>query len=317
MAGRLNGRSPARSNSRRPLTSVNWPWITDWLARWMLPPYFAVFSFAMVVYFLRRDLIGIDSRIYARAAATWLAGGDPWFVPVHGYLFAAPPPTLLPFVPFGLLGESVTATFWVLGSLVAGILIIRHLQLPIWWILFPPLVNGILAGNADVLLVALLLRGGSAGAALAAFLKIYALVPVIGERRWRALLLTVTALAVTVPFLPWAAYLDKSEEIVGTLARQAIGISGYGTPWLMIATAIALVRLGSRLGGWLAVPALWPHTQLHYSTLALPALARTQATPMAAFVAALLFAPEIRWLPAVAVLVLTIGTIVRGLRRTA
>jgi len=298
---------------RRRRTTADWPWIVNWLTKWVLPFYFAAFAVGMVVYFIGHGLVGIDGRIYTRAAAEWLSGGNPWGVSVEGYLFAAPPPTLIPFVPFALLGETLSALLWVAGSAVAGVLLVRRLHLPLWWILFPPLINGILAGNADVVLVALLVNGGSAVAVLATFLKIYAVVPLLGEKRWQALAITAAALILTAPLLPWRSYLQQSGQIAETLASQAVGISAWGTPFLMIGVAVALAGVGPRFAWWLAVPAVWPSTQLHYSTLALPALANVRAPPAAVLVAAMLFAPENRWFPALAVIVLAIGAILHRL----
>src|SRR5438552_8871262 len=156
---------------------VNWEWIVAWLSRWILPPYFALFAVGMPVVFIGHCLVGIDARIYTHAADVWLSGGDPWQASVDGYFFAAPPPSLLPFVPFALLGETPSAILWVAGSLAAGVFLVRQLRLPIWWILFPPLINGVLAGNADVILVALLVNAASVGAVIATFLKIYAILP--------------------------------------------------------------------------------------------------------------------------------------------
>jgi hypothetical protein len=294
--------------------SVDWGWIVDRFADWVLLPYFVAFCAPMVVYFVSHGLVGIDARIYAHAASTWISGGDPWRAPVEGFLFAAPPPTLLPFLPFALLGETLSAVLWVSGSLVAGILLIRRLGLPGWWILFPPLVNGILGGNPDVVLVALLVMGGTGGAVIATFLKIYALVPILGERRWRPLLVTGGALLVTVPLLPWHTYLHDWDEIAATLGSQSLLVGGYPTVWLVVATAIALAGLGARSAGWLAVPALWPSFQPHYSMLALPVLARGRASRFIVIIAAMLYAPAIRWFPAAAVLVLFGGAIVTRLR---
>jgi hypothetical protein len=306
--------NPVRQVERHGPSSVDWARIVGWLTKWILPAYFAAFSLALLVYFVGHGLVGIDARIYTHAAASWLSGGDPWGSSVQGFLFAAPPPTLLPFVPFAVLGETLSSILWVTGSLAAGMVVIRTLKLPPSWILFPPLVNGILAGNADVVVVATLLRGGPVAGTLASFLKIYAVVPLIGERRWRALLITAATLAGSALFLPWGQYLAQFGSIANTLARQSMGLSSYGTPWLMVGTALALARLGPRLAGWLAVPALWPSTQLHYSMLAVPALASMRSTPTAFLVAAILFSPQVRWLPAAAVIVLAVGVTLRGFR---
>lgn len=49
------------------------------------------------------DRLGIDAHIYQMAARAWLTGQDPWGATWQGYLFAAPPMTLLPYAPFAWL----------------------------------------------------------------------------------------------------------------------------------------------------------------------------------------------------------------------
>ncbi len=49
---------------------------------------------------------------------------------------------------------------------------------------------------------------------------------------------------------------------------------------MLIPTVVALVALWKRGAEWLAVPALWPYTQLHYAAIALPVAAKD---PVVAF----------------------------------
>jgi hypothetical protein len=72
----------------------------------------------------------------------------------------------------------------------------------------------------------------------------------------------------------------------------------------MVPTIAALALLRSRDAAWLAVPALWPFTQLHYSVLALPVAARS---PLTAFL--LCFA--VLYLPPIAVIILAIDVVAR------
>ena len=73
---------------------------------------------------------------------------------------------------------------------VAGaVATIRLLRLPWWWILFPPFLDAAWNGNPQNLLVPLILVGAGP---IAAFLKIYALVPIALTLRWRALLVTAS-----------------------------------------------------------------------------------------------------------------------------
>ena len=118
---------------------------------------------------------------------------------------------------------------------------------------------------------------------IAAFLKIYAVVPIALTLRWRALLVTGIALIVTAPFLPWGSYLAQFGDLSNALAEQSDGgLSATAIPWLIPIALIALVAAGRERAAWLSVPALWPATQWYYSTLAVPAL-----TPIAAAVIAI------------------------------
>jgi hypothetical protein len=280
-----------------------------------LPVFFLSYSAGLTAVFVARGYVGIDARIYAEAARAWISGADPWAASVDGFFFAAPPPTLLAFAPFAILGPSLCAAIWVGGSAAAAVLVIRRLGLSWWWVFFPPITNGVLAGNPDVIIVAFVLtRSGLFGAA-ATMLKIYALVPIVGERQWRAAAVSVIALIATVPLLPWGEYLSRAGAIAAMLDAQAAGMSAFGTPWLMALVVLGLVVLGPQLAGWLAVPALWPSTQLHYSALALPALSRVKH-PLTLLIASLLLSSEIVWGPPAAVLVLATAAVVGRVRAT-
>src|SRR5450830_1845858 len=147
------------------------------------------------------DTVGIDGRLYYRAAATFVAGGDPWTAAsaqtltntwppssalVH-FLFTGPPPTVLAFVPFVWIPEDAFVVGWLGLSVAAAVYTTRRLHLPLWWILFPPLVSGLVVGNPQIVCLALLLSGSTWLQSLAAPMKAYAVIPMVGERQWRAL----------------------------------------------------------------------------------------------------------------------------------
>ena len=69
-----------------------------------------------------------------------------------------------------------------LAVIAGGVATIRLLHLPWWWLLFPPLVQCVLSGNVQSLIVPLILlpAGG-----LAVILKIYAGLPLAILGRWR------------------------------------------------------------------------------------------------------------------------------------
>ena len=105
---------------------------------------------------------------------------------------------------------------------------------------------------------------------LAPVLKIYAFAPLLGERRWVTIVTATLLLTITAFMLPWGQYLADAPLIAATLTQQTVGLSAFSVPWLLPVGILGLMGLGLRRAGWLAVPVLWPHTQLHYATTALP-----------------------------------------------
>ena len=183
---------------RRPFNS---PWVISIVSRYALPAWFAIESIlgiALVVGDPRYWLF--DGRLYLEATRTWLAGGDPWDVQLLGNYFAAPPLTLLPFVPFALLPPDLGLALVALTVCGGAIATIRLLRLPWWWLLFPPLVQCVLSANVQALIVPLILVPGGA---LAIVLKIYAGLPLLILGRWRSLLLAAGIVLLTLPILPW------------------------------------------------------------------------------------------------------------------
>jgi hypothetical protein len=147
----------------------------------------------------------------------------------------------------------------------AAVWAIRHLGLPLWWLLFPPLFDALIGGNPDALVLPLLLVGGPL-AGLAAVLKVYALVPLILQRRWGAVAIAVAVSILSVTQLPnFVASASTVGSVLGTSAR----LSAWGT-WLAIPVIAALWLLRRRGAEWLVVPALWPNTQGHYAAMSLP-----------------------------------------------
>ena len=246
--------------------------VRSWVERYWLAVWFGVISL-MRLSSLATGQIGFDARLYLDATRAWLAGGDPW-ISIEAQRFAAPPPTLIPLAPVAVLPEPVGIAILV-GLAVAGaVATVRLLRLPWWWLLFPPFVDAAWNGNPQNLLVPLILVGAGP---VAAFLKIYAIVPIALTLRWRALLVTATFLLVTAPLLPWASYIAQFGDLSAALAEQSDGgLSATALPWLLPIALVALVFAGRERAAWLAVPAVWPATQWYYSTLAVPA-----ATPLA------------------------------------
>jgi hypothetical protein len=245
------------------------PWLRQRLVDVLLPLWFVVLASPLFLGYLTDwSTLFFDARLYADATRAWISGGNPWEVAYHGVYYSAPPPSLLPLAPFTILP---TPFDWVaVGVLVVGatILTIRLLRLPWWWLLFPPVVQGALSGNVQLLLIPLILGGGGW---LAGLLKIYGLVPLAFLGKWRQIAATVVVVVVTIPILPWGIYLANLGVINARLDAQ----TGYGMTFqqsaiLLVPALVAMAVIGRNAAAWLAVPALWPAQQWYYASLALP-----------------------------------------------
>lgn len=225
------------------------------------------------VYLAAPQRLGSDAVLYAAAARAWLTGGDPWQVTAFGLHFASTPPTLLFFAPFAFLSPVVVAAFWLLADGGAIVLVLRGLHLPFWWAFFPPIWEAGLAGNPEPVLLALLVSSSTIAGAVATLLKPYAFAPLLGERRYRAIAIAIVAAAATLIVLPWRQFLSDAPEVASTLALQNPGYSVLSVPWLLPVGILGLVGLGFNRAMWLIVPVMWPNTQLHYATIAVPRLA--------------------------------------------
>lgn len=177
-----------------------------------------------------------------------------------------PPPTLLFTAPMAFISADIALPAFAALSMAAIVYAIRRLQLPWILLLWPPLWGSVFVGNPNAMLVALLLLPLGLLAVLA---KVYAVFPLLGELRIRQAAASAALLLVTVPILPWGTYIRDYPMIQANLVAHAAHLSAWGTP-LVILVAPALILLGRRRAGWLAVPALWPATQLGYHALALP-----------------------------------------------
>jgi hypothetical protein len=250
-------------------SAFNTPWIRDRLAGWILAVWFLVLASPLLLgYLADPTTLFFDARLYADGTRAWIAGSNPWDVTYHGVYYAAPPPSLLPLAPFTLLP---TPFDWMaVGALVVGatILTIRMLRLPWWWLLFPPVVQGVLSGNVQMLLIPFILGGGGW---LAALLKVYALVPLAFLGKWRQVGLALLIIVVTIPILPWGTYLANLAVINDRLdAQTGYGLTFQQSALLLLPSLVAFAAIGREKSAWLAVPALWPSQQWYYASLALP-----------------------------------------------
>jgi hypothetical protein len=232
-----------------------------------LPVWFVVVD---LIWVAQPAAFGVDARHYQRAANVWLSGGNPWTVTEFGFPYAAGPHTLALYVPTSLLPLPVSIAIWMGIGLAASIWLVRRLNIPLWWVLFPPLAHAIWNGNPQTIVLALLILGTAIAGTLAAIMKLYALLPLAFHPR--RLLLAVVVLAVTAVLLPWQLYLDEGLGI-GTHVATAWNGSAWRVPILVPVALLALWILRRDGGEWFSVPAVMPATQFYYVSMVLPVVA--------------------------------------------
>jgi hypothetical protein len=235
-------------------------------ARIGLPAWFVAIDLLWVA---KPEVLGIDARHYQRAASAWLAGGDPWAVTESGVTFAAAPHTLLFYAPTSVLPLELSVALWLILGAAASIWLVRRLELPLSWLLFPPLVHAAWNGNSQSVVLALLVAGVPLAAVAAVGLKLYAAVPLLV--RPRTLLAVAIVMAVTMPLLPWRLYVDAGFGVSDHIQTAWNG-SAWRFPILLPPTLLGLWILRRRGAEWFAVPAIWPATQFYYVGMALPAI---------------------------------------------
>lgn len=257
--------------------------LADRLIRPILPIWFAVLTTSMVATHLAvydGTVVGVDARIYHRGVVAYLNGANPWDTlaymgpwPAH---FTGLPPTILTLLPLALLPEEIVVWLLLPASFAAGLFIVRNLHLPWYFVLFPPLVQGMMAANPHLLLMALVLAGWGW---LSPLVKVYFIAPLVAEKRWRQLFLCVLLIAISVLVAPqlWIEWLSRAGFISTRILEESLGghsAVNFGPPMIVpIAALLALFALVDwRAAGWIAVPALWPATQFFYSTFFLPVM---------------------------------------------
>jgi hypothetical protein len=253
-----------------------------------LAAWFVGITFLRIARFVGDQVpLGQDIRIYYRGVEQWLQGGDPWAAqvmvnPHAAFNYAGSPATTVLLAPSALLSESQFTLLWLGLSAWSAVAIVRWLRLPPWWLLFPPTAEALYSGNPQLVVLMLLLasagRRGVVADSIAVTLKVYAVIPLLLERKMRGVALALGFTIATFVVAPslWIRYLNEFGKISANLAHQSgDGYSAFYYPLLLVPTAIAIVLLWRRDGkaaAWLAVPALWPSTEFHYSTFAQPVM---------------------------------------------
>ena len=226
--------------------------------------------------------LGWDSLIYVDAARAMLKGGDAWGPAGGAALFAGPPTTLLPYFGFVWLPDPLIAAGGAAIAAACAIYVLRKLQLPGWWLLFPPVFVAILAGSSALPVTALIVRGGPIAEGFAVALRPYAVLPLAMLGRWRSIAVAGAIAVVTAPFLDWPRFLGKLDVIRDLLEDETGGGKSAAATWWLIPIAVAcLFLLGRRRAAWLVVPALWPYAQMYYAVIALPIIAEVPLVAVA------------------------------------
>jgi hypothetical protein len=283
------------------------------IARWSdraLPAWFALWSLVRLqqLGLFQGDWtwFGRDFRIYRDAALALLNGSDPWDAADHwngqDWHFAALPTAAQAFIPFAILPEGVGLALFLGLSIGVFAFAMRRLRLPLWWLLFPPVAEGLGAANPQILAFGLLIVGGPAlagpvGRAIATALKVFAIVPVVARREWRGLLAFGIVLAVSLVLAPsvWATYIARFGEIGARVAHESSGgvsaalvldpkvfgtllgtsetvarLAGLGLFALIVALVVLVAVRDVRSAGWLVVSLLWPAAEYHAAAFAIP-----------------------------------------------
>jgi hypothetical protein len=269
------------------------PWVRHTATECGLLLVFALSTAERLMGAAARGTFGVDLRIYRAAAEAAIAGRDPWSASVGGLTFAGPPPALLPYLPAALLPEGVAIVLYGALTLLGAVAALRAARVPVWWLLFPPISDSLIVLSSDVVVIALLLAVPRL-AAVSVVLKVYAAIPLAIGARWRPLAIGLGLCLLSAPW--WSAFLAARESVSVSLQTQSFGgLSAWGS-WLIVPAVLALIALWRRGAEWLAIPAVWPYTQLHYNVLALPIAAKS---PIVAFLMSFAVWP----LPAVAAIV--------------
>jgi hypothetical protein len=235
--------------------------------------FYAIVSVNVCVYFLTStwDSPGADGSLYREGAAAWLAGIDPWSVgPSHAH-FSGAPSTIVAYVPAALIPDAVWRPTSFILDIVLSVLLLRRLKLGLWWLAYPPLVIAIFLGQPGVVVLSMLVLGG---ASLAPAIKVYALLPLIVARRWRAAIVGAALVGMTMVVAP-ALWIEWFHQLPALTARLYSELHDTPNLALSIAGAIAFVvvwRFAPRVAPWLAIAALWPTWEYHYAIYSLPTL---------------------------------------------
>ena len=123
--------SPEPMQVRRRAVSADPPSRAERATRIILPVWFGLSSLWVLspqIFFGKS--LGWDAVAYTGAARTLLSGGDPWASTSPSISYAAPPPSLIPYLPFSGLPDAIVAPVWVLIAGIMGVDPDEHTPVP-------------------------------------------------------------------------------------------------------------------------------------------------------------------------------------------
>jgi hypothetical protein len=236
---------------------------------WILPfGFYVPLTLGLIAHYLQPgDAPGYDGWLYRQAAATYVAGGDPWSVGASNAHFPGAPSTIIAFLPSVLVPADLWRPLTVLICLAAGAFIIRRYGYSWLWLTYPPLATGILLGQPGVAVVALLITRVAFAAPL---IKPWAGIPLLFRPRLALLAVALALATFAAASVLWLEWTRRLPELSARLSSELHG----GVPlWANLLGAIALfviLRRRPSEAPWLAVSALWPFPEYHNAILALP-----------------------------------------------
>jgi hypothetical protein len=223
--------------------------------------------------------IGSDTRIYYRGSELWLAGGNAWEASAgfdgNVYHYAALPSTTVMFAPATVLPEGLFAGLWLaLGPSPLSGSCGSRLGLPWWWLAFPPLAEG--SGPATGHRPAGAGGRAAGGSRRSRHRSLYGAVPLGAQPRWRSLVAGGVLILATIAIAPslWGNVrrrLPVPSPSACWPSRRAASVPTPGRCCSAYRSSPAALALLDRIAaGWVAVPAVWPASEFHYSILVLP-----------------------------------------------
>ena len=130
----------------------------------------------------------------------------------------------------------------------------------------------VVTGNPDAPVLALVLLPGAA-AGLGAGLKVYAVIPLLAQRRWSTITVFLAVVALSLPL--WPEFIASLDTVGSSLDAQAVGLSAW-TTWAMVPAVGALYLSETR---WRRMAGRADPVAVHAESLRDPGHARAEVAP--------------------------------------